>query len=122
MDSKLPGVDPVLPRTHGQKPGSVANGKDDLAARRRTSEQFEAIFIQQLFQGMRATVPTGNLLESDRSVEVFQDLMDRQLAEEMARRQGVGIADLMLRALQDKESKAEAPPLPSPLPLRGEGI
>jgi flagellar protein FlgJ len=77
--------------SQSQKPEPAAGKKENPEALRRTSQQFEAIFIQQLFKGMRATVPTGDLLENDRSIEIYQGLMDQQVAETMARKQGLGI-------------------------------
>ena len=99
MDIKLNAVDPALLISHSQKPESSVGKKNDPEALRRTCQQFEAIFIQQLFKGMRSTVPAGDLLENDRSIQIFQDLRDQQVAEDMARKQGLGIADALLRQL-----------------------
>jgi flagellar protein FlgJ len=103
MDIKFNIVDPNLLVTQSQKPEPATGKKDDPEALRRSCQQFEAIFIQQLFKGMRATVPAGGLLENDRSIELYQNLMDQQVAETMARKQGLGIGEALLRQLQDKK-------------------
>ena len=101
MDILTRQVDPTLLVAQGQKPETAGGKKDDPEALRRTCQQFEAIFIQQLFKGMRATVPTSDLLENDRSIEIYQGLMDQQVAETMARKRGLGITDALLRQLQN---------------------
>jgi flagellar protein FlgJ len=105
MDVKFNTLDPALPIGQVKKPESTAGKKDDPEALRRISQQFEAIFIQQLFKGMRATVPAGGLRENDRGIEIFQDLMDQQVAGDMARKQGIGIAEALFRQLQEKSPK-----------------
>jgi flagellar protein FlgJ len=104
MDIKLNTVDPALLIGQVQKPGT-AGKKDDPKGLCRVSQQFEAIFIQQLFKGMRATVPDGGLQEKDGSIQIFQDLMDHQVAEEMARKQGLGIAEALFRQMQDGQTE-----------------
>ncbi len=105
MDIKSASGAPAARPAPGQKTPNAAGTKKDPEALRRVSQQFEAIFIQQMFKGMRATVPAGGLQENDRSIQIFQDLMDQQVADDMARRQGLGIADALLRQLQDKTPK-----------------
>jgi flagellar protein FlgJ len=99
MDIKL-NVDPTLLLGQSQKPETAAGKNENPEALRRTSQQFEAIFIQQLFKGMRATVPDGKLLENDRSIELYQSLMDQQVAEAMACKQGLGIGEALMRQLK----------------------
>jgi flagellar protein FlgJ len=102
MEIKTLPVDTSMQVSQSQKPEPAAGKKENPEALRRTSQQFEAIFIQQLFKGMRATVPTGDLLENDRSIEIYQGLMDQQVAETMARKQGLGIGEALLRQLEKK--------------------
>jgi flagellar protein FlgJ len=99
MDIKMKPVDPALltgPKIENPK-------KTDPEALRRACQQFEAILVQELFKGMRATVSPAGLLEESRSSEIFQELMDQQVAEEVSRRQGLGLAEAMFRQLKGKE-------------------
>lgn len=80
-------------------PGQPPN-KNNPESLRRVCQEFEAIFIQSLFKGMRATVPDGGLLEKDISSEIFQEMMDQEVAKVQARSQGVGIAEALYRQLQ----------------------
>lgn len=99
MESKP--VHMLLPQT-GQPTASAGEGAQKRARLRQVCQQFEAVFVQQLFKGMRDTVPSDGLIESDRSRELFQDMMDQQVAETMAHRQGLGIADALFQRLQQK--------------------
>lgn len=101
MDIKFNTIDPAMLVAQGQKPEAAAGKKENPETLRRTCQQFEAIFIQQLFKEMRAAVPNEGLLENDRSIELYQSLMDQQVAEAMARKQGLGIGEALLRELQD---------------------
>jgi len=57
---------------------------------------FEAIFVEQLFKTMRASIPESGLLDSGRAEEIYTDMMDQQVAREMAHGQGaIGLANQM---------------------------
>ena len=101
MDIKIPSADPTLLIGQGRKPEGAGRDKKDTEGLRRTCQQFEAIFVQQLFKGMRATVPDAGVQESDRSIRIFQDLMDHQVSEDMARKEGLGIAEALFRQFRN---------------------
>ena len=57
---------------------------------------FEAIFVEQLFKTMRASVPASGVLDGGRAEEIYTSLLDQQIAQEMACGQGsVGLAHQM---------------------------
>lgn len=91
-----------LPATKG-KP---AARQDDLASDavdRRLSKacaDFEAIFVEQLFKTMRASVPESKLLDGGRAEELYTSMLDQQVAEQMAHGQGsIGLANQMQNKL-----------------------
>lgn len=63
------------------------------------AEQFEAVFLQMLMKGMRATVPEGGLFDTP-AVKQYQSMFDNQLAVSMAAQGGTGLADLIARQLE----------------------
>ena len=63
------------------------------------AEQFEAVFLQMLMKGMRATVPEGGLFDTP-AVKQYQSMFDNQLAVSMAAQGGTGLADLISRQLE----------------------
>lgn len=69
------------------------------------AQQFEAIYIQQLFKDMRNTVPKDGLVERGNADDVYTQLLDAEAAKVMAEQGGIGLADLMLRQLLGEDAK-----------------
>lgn len=73
-------------------------GKDDQAHNRQVAEQFEALFIQSMLKSMRAA-SSGDPLTGSDQMDLYQDMMDKQLSINMSQAGGIGIADLIERQL-----------------------
>jgi len=93
------GIDPaqLLSQATSQAPRSE-QGKDpekmkDLA------QQFESIFIQQMYKQMRKTVPDDGLLPRGNADEIYNQLQDLEAAKITAQQGGIGLAELMLEQL-----------------------
>lgn len=65
---------------------------------REACEGFESIFIQKMWQQMRATLPQNGLLHS-RDEKMWQDMYDQELAKSMSSVGGIGLADMMYEQL-----------------------
>lgn len=79
--------------------------QDDQAAMREAAQQFEAAFLQMMLKSMRDAGFKSDLLDSS-SVEMYRDLMDREISVQMAKRRGFGIADMIEKDLvQQKNSR-----------------
>ncbi len=65
---------------------------------REACEGFESIFIQRMWQQMRATLPQENPLVG-REEKFWQSMYDQELAKEMASSGGIGLADMMYNQL-----------------------
>jgi flagellar protein FlgJ len=68
--------------------------QDPTQAIRKTAEQFEAHFLQQMMKSMRDTVEKSDLVESN-NMEMYQDLMDKEVAMKMVQRGGIGVANML---------------------------
>ena len=68
--------------------------RDPNQAVRQTAEQFEAYFLQQMMKSMRDTVEKSDLVESN-NMEMYQDLMDKEVAMKMVKRGGIGVANML---------------------------
>jgi len=105
-------IDPSLmlsQTTQTPKAGKKGDAKNDPEALRKTCQQFEAIFIQQMFKAMRATVPQSGLVDKDQSLGYFQDLMDFQVSQQMAKKQGVGLGDALFKQLDPQIANSDKP-------------
>lgn len=100
--------------------------RDPGQAVRKTAEQFEAYFIQQMLKTMRDSIEKSDLVESS-TTDTYQDLMDKEVSLSMAQRGGMGLADMLerqmnqtqiqstqdaLRMRQPDQANAPAPALP----------
>lgn len=65
---------------------------------RDACEGFESIFIQKMWQQMRATLPKEGLLKG-RDEAYWQDMYDQELAKSMTSAGGIGLADMMFEQL-----------------------
>ena len=97
---KLP-IDPQSPLPPvSATPADRRKGGDDPALA-KACRDFEAIFLQSLFKSMRSTAIEGGLFEKGNDQEMFQDLVDMELAKSAASRNMLGIGGALLRDLQD---------------------
>ncbi len=67
---------------------------------RDTCESFESIFIQKMWQQMRATLPQENPLVG-REEKFWQSMYDQEFSKEMAKGGGIGLADMMYEQLSE---------------------
>jgi len=78
------------PRAHkGQNPEKL----------KEAAQQFEAIFIQQMYKEMRKTIPDDGLIQRGNADDVYTQLQDLEAAKVTAQRGGIGLADLMMQQL-----------------------
>ena len=102
MDSK---IDPkqLLSQAMSNAPKKVP-GRDPQKLK-ELAQQFEAIYLQQIFKEMRNTVPNDGLIERSNADDVYTQLQDAEAAQKMAEQGGIGLADLMLKQLLDEDPK-----------------
>lgn len=82
---------------------------DPRAQLEAASEQFEALFLQQILKQMRKAgdvLSAGNPMRS-RELDTLRDFYDEVLAETLAEKKQTGIADLLVRQLGDGPSSEQ---------------
>lgn len=72
-------------------------GTQTPEALRETAKQFESLFTSMLLKSMRAASP-GDPYGSD-SQDFYQDMFDQQLATQLSKGKGLGLADMLVRQL-----------------------
>lgn len=68
--------------------------KDKSKKLREACEGFESVFIQKMWEQMRATVPKGGMLQG-RDEQYWQGMFDQELSKKMSSAGGIGLADMM---------------------------
>jgi len=84
-------------------------------ATRETATQFEAMSIQMMLKSMREATEKEGLMTSDHE-EAFQEMYDRELSVQLAKRNTLGVADMLVKSIdRSKEAgaayKAKAEPM-----------
>lgn len=77
----------------------------DPSALKAAAKQFEAMFVKQLLKSAHDAKVGDDLMGSDQG-EFYQDMFDNQIAQTMAQGRGLGIADLLVRQLQQSKMAA----------------
>jgi len=72
--------------------------RNDPEVLREVAGQFEALFMQTILKNMRAGQLAEPLFGSDQQ-DMYREMMDQQLAVEMSRGRGLGLADMLVSQL-----------------------
>jgi len=96
---------------------------------RKACQDFESVFTYQLLRSMRRTIEKCDLFHGGTGEEVYETLLDQELAKSMAGNEDRGLAELLYQQLRRRDG-AEAggesvsigtlrPPEPPQWPVRG---
>jgi flagellar protein FlgJ len=80
-----------------ERGGSVPKG--DRAVLHKVAQEFESIFIEELFKEMRNSSMSGGLFGQDRASKMYQDMSDQAMAQGMSQAGGLGIGAMVEREL-----------------------
>ncbi|MFS8534448.1 MAG: rod-binding protein [Limnochordales bacterium] len=69
-------------------------GAGEAARLRWAAEQLEALFLEQLWRGMRRTVIKTGMLDGP-GVDLFEEMLDQERARAMAAAGALGLADMV---------------------------
>lgn len=94
----------------GLKQLQASAQRNDPQALRKAAQQFEALFTQQMLKSMRQTTPGDSLTGSEEG-QLYRDMLDQQLAQNLAQGRGFGLADMLVRHLSRQSAGAAAQPV-----------
>ena len=82
--------------------------RNEAGALRESAQQFEALFIQMMLKSMREAnnVMKSDLVESQ-AAETFEGMYDKEMSVQMAKRNTMGLADMLVRQLGPKDKVAD---------------
>jgi flagellar protein FlgJ len=99
-NSSLPAASAVTPRSYldfdglGKLKGQAR--QDAKAATQETAQQFEGLFIQMMMKSMREATVKSDLSDSS-GKDTFEGMFDKEVATQMAKRNTLGIADMLVK-------------------------
>jgi flagellar protein FlgJ len=76
-----------------------AAAKNDPSALRKVAQQFESMFTRMMLKSMRDAVGTDPIFGSDQE-KMYQGMYDDQLALQLSKGRGLGLADMLVHQLQ----------------------
>lgn len=76
----------------------AGGGQDKDGKLREACKGFEAVFVQKMWEQMRATIPEGGYLKG-KEEKFWQSMYDQELAKKMTDAGGIGLADMMYEQL-----------------------
>ncbi|MBI2502349.1 MAG: rod-binding protein [Candidatus Latescibacteria bacterium] len=103
--------------------GHAKDAGQRRAALKQVAEEFEAVFMYQVVQAMRQTVPKSGLVEKGEGEEVFEGMLDEEWAKKLAGRGGpASLSEVLYRQLSraaglEEEGGARAVQAPSAAPV-----
>jgi len=81
--------------------------RSDAGAVRQVAQQFESLFARMLIKSMRDAIGKDPIFGSDQS-QTYQSMLDDQLSLELTKGKGLGLADMLVRQLQQSGATAAA--------------
>ena len=91
----------------------------EMARLRQAAREFEALMVEHMLKTVRQSFPKSGLEPSGAGQSLYQDLADEQMAKAISRGGGLGLGDVLMRALtRSRMQKASSPPPTRPI---GEG-
>lgn len=73
---------------------------------RAVAQQFESLYLNMMLKSMRAASFGDPLFDSSNG-EMYRDMYDNQIALQMSQQKGIGLADMLVKQLQQNLPKAE---------------
>jgi len=84
-------------------------GANDPAALREAARQFESLFTKMMLEGMRKASFGDPMFGSDQG-DMYQGMMDDQMAMQLSGGRGLGLADMLIRQLSHGAMSATTGP------------
>ena len=93
--------------------GAASDPKEMEAGLRRLTKlkqacaEFESLFVAQLVQAMRATIPEGGYLDQSAGSDLYSSMADQQLSIYLSQGSGLGLGQSILNQVIRREGLEE---------------
>src|SRR5690606_18853368 len=119
MKPRVPGVTDSGAYTDLNRLNQLKTGKDrDSEANvRKVAQEFESLFINEMFKAMRAAnqALTGDSFLNTETTQHYQQMHDQQLAVTLSREGGgIGLADVLVRQMTERKGSHRPNPFAMP--------
>ena len=94
-------------RIEGMRPQNTAKETQNLQSEAREDkklkdvcQQYEALFLNQLLSNMRKSIPKSDIMGDRKNEEMFQSVMDEEIAKNWSQTGSVGLANLLYQQMK----------------------
>jgi peptidoglycan hydrolase FlgJ len=70
---------------------------------KKASKEIEAFFVHFLLKEMRKTIPDSGFIPKSFAQDIFVDMLDQQIAQNVASKQGFGLANHLEKNINDRQ-------------------
>ncbi|MFW5782109.1 MAG: rod-binding protein [Candidatus Muiribacteriaceae bacterium] len=75
------------------------SGTEQKEELKKTCQEFESLFVNQLMKEMRKTVDKSGFIDGGHGEEIFQSMLDEEYAKEISKSQTLGLSDMLYSQL-----------------------
>jgi peptidoglycan hydrolase FlgJ len=94
----MPGpITPFAPMPLPEAKVSPANARK--AKLEQACQDFESLFIHQMLEQMRKTVPQGGMFSGGKAEALYTSMLDGEVAKSVSHHRGMGLASVLYRQL-----------------------
>lgn len=113
-------MDPIGPLTPAPATGAGSPRsakRTETPQLRQAAQELEGVFLGLLLKSMRGTVSQGGLFGAGADSQMYRDMFDQEVGRTLARRGGIGLADMIVRdqVLREATESKGKPQTPKPL-------
>lgn len=99
MDTGSVSISSAFPQTEALSL-TDSSGKTEDDALVRTCQEMESLFLYHLLKEMRTSIPDSGLSENKTARDMYMSMSDQYLANELAGRGGIGLAQVLFDRLE----------------------
>ncbi|MCB0328193.1 MAG: rod-binding protein [Bdellovibrionales bacterium] len=85
-----------------QKAPDLKGLSEDPARAEEAATQFEAVLVQQMLKSMWKAVPKNGLLSGSSEEQLYQEMLQEQVAKHISESQSLGIKDMVMEELKKR--------------------
>ena len=97
-------IDPrtVISASLSQQQTAQDKQSKKLKSLRTSCQQFESVYIMEMFKAMRKSVPDSGLVKKGVATETYQEMLDMEMAQKAAEGKGMGLGEAMYHQLSQQ--------------------
>lgn len=93
-------IEGINPQPIKKATEDLLSSKKEESDLKQACQEFEAMFLTQLLSSMRKTIPKSDIFGDRKKEEMWQDLMDSEVAKTWSQTDGIGLANILYQQMK----------------------